>query len=255
MRNAVKHNNSLIVQSPSRARSKVALVTGGSRGLGKEVSLRLAGIGYNVAVNFIKESSHAARVMKYIRSDALAVRAEVADLDQVQDMAEDINQKWGRLDLLVNNAGITRDNLLIRATEEEWDEVMDTNLRGCFNTVKVFTPLLMKMGGGHIVNISSRTGLTGKAGQAAYSASKAALIGLTRSLASELGRYNIRVNAVLPGYMPTDMGEKATTAIKRASQKSLLARLSDPAEVASFIAWLSGTEGITGQVFCLDSRI
>jgi 3-oxoacyl-[acyl-carrier protein] reductase len=223
--------------------------------LGKEVALKLAGIGYDIAVNFVKESAHAGDVLKHIRSDALAVRAEVEDMTQVRDMAEDISKKWGRLDLLVNNAGITKDNLLLRATEEEWDEIMNINLKGCFNTVKVFAPVLIKMGGGHIVNISSLSGLTGKAGQAAYSASKAALAGFTRSLASELGQYNIRVNAVLPGYMPTDMGKKASSAIERARQKSLLGRLSDPAEVASFIAWLSGTEGITGQIFCLDSRM
>ena len=173
---------------------------------------------------------------------------------QVMGMAEEIKQRWGRLDLLVNNAGIARDALLLKATEEEWDEVMRINLRGCFNMVKVFAPVLKKTGGGHIVNMSSRSGLMGKAGQAAYSASKAALIGFTRSLAAELGRYNIKANAVLPGYMPTDMGKKAAGAIKRAREKSMLGKLSDPAEVASFVVWLAETEGITGQVFSLDSR-
>lgn len=255
MSDEIKHENpSPVAHCPSPGHSKVALVTGGSRGLGKEVVLGLAEAGYSVAVNYLKESSRAGEVLKLAGGEALAVKADVADMAQVVGMAEEIKQRWGRLDLLVNNAGIARDALLLRATEEEWDEVMRINLRGCFNMVKVFAPVLKKTGGGHIVNISSRSGLTGKAGQAAYSASKAALLGFTRSLAAELGRYNIKANAILPGYMPTDMGKKAAGAIKLARGKSLIGRLSDPAEVASFVAWLAGTEGITGQVFSLDSR-
>jgi 3-oxoacyl-[acyl-carrier protein] reductase len=233
---------------------KVALVTGGSRGLGKEVALELAGVGYKVTVNYVKESSRAEEVLRLARGEAFAVRANVADMAQVLDMATEIMHRWGRLDLLINNAGITGDALLLKTTEEEWDKLMRINLRGCFNTVRVFAPFLKKMGGGHIVNVSSRSGLIGRAGQTAYSATKAALIGFTRSLAVDLGRYNIKVNAVLPGYMPTDMGNTASGAIKHAKEKSLIGKLSDPAEVASFITWLAGTEGITGQIFSLDSR-
>lgn len=256
MRNSVNNEKlSYPAQRPSNANSKVALVTGGSRGLGKEVALKLGNIGYNVAVNYVKEPSHVGEVSNHTSNNSLTIKAEVSDMTQVMSMAEEIKKKWGNLDLLVNNAGIIRDSLLIKATEEDWEEVLNINLKGCFNTVKAFAPILKNRGGGHIVNISSRSGLTGNSGQSAYSASKAALVGFTRSLASELGQFNIRVNAVIPGYMQTDMGMKSTSAIKRAKEKSFLGKLSDPAEVASFIAWLAGTEGITGQVFSLDSRM
>ena len=131
---------------------------------------------------------------------------------------------------------------------------MEVNLKGCFNTVKAFAPLMMKSGGGHMINISSYSGARGKAGQAAYSASKAALIGLTYTLAKELSEYKIKVNAVLPGYMPTEMGSKASEAMKKAKEESITGSLSDPKKVAEFIAYLITTENITGQVFCLDSR-
>jgi len=131
---------------------------------------------------------------------------------------------------------------------------MRVNLKGCFNTIQAFSPLMAESGGGHIINISSRAGLMGNAGQAAYSASKAALLGLTLSAAAELGPMNIRVNALLPGYMPTDMGKGSPQAMEKAARESYLSRLASPAEATSFVLWLSGTENITGQIFTLDSR-
>jgi|Deesub1362A_J573_1020465.scaffolds.fasta_scaffold00004_346 3-oxoacyl-[acyl-carrier protein] reductase len=234
---------------------KVALVTGGSRGLGREVALALGRAGYRVVVNYIKEEAQALEVVQSIGGDAIAVKADVGEMGEVKEMSRRIEKEFGRLDVLINNAGITRDSLLLRLSESDWDLVIHTNLKGCFNTVKVFAPMMVSSGGGHIVNISSYSGLRGKEGQVAYSASKAAVLGFTFSLAKELGKDNIRVNAVLPGYMPTDMGKSAGKAMEKAERQSLLGRLSDPKEVSGFIIWLVQTEGITGQVFVLDSRI
>jgi 3-oxoacyl-[acyl-carrier protein] reductase len=173
---------------------------------------------------------------------------------EVSGMAREVENRWGRLDVLINNAGISRDALLVRLDEADWDQVLKVNLRGCLNTARAFVPLLEAAGGGHIINISSRSGLSGRAGQAAYSASKAALLGLTLSLAAELGPLDIRVNALLPGYMPTGMGKRNEKAMERARKESMLKRLSEPSEAASFVLWLAGTENITGQIFTLDSR-
>jgi 3-oxoacyl-[acyl-carrier protein] reductase len=236
-------------------RAKTALVTGGSRGLGAEVSVALGRAGYKVAVNYRAGASLAEEVATRTGPAAVALKADVADAAQVEAMAEAIARRWGRLDVLVNNAGITRDALLPRLSEEDWDKAIRVNLKGCFNTARALAPLMRGSGGGHIVNVSSRSGLSGNAGQAAYSASKAAILGLTKSLAAELGEYYVRVNAVLPGYMPTDMGGGSPAAMERAMKESLLGRLSEPAEAASFIVWLAGTRGITGQAFCLDSRL
>jgi 3-oxoacyl-[acyl-carrier protein] reductase len=170
-------------------------------------------------------------------------------------MADLIEKEAGRLDVVISNAGITKDALLLRQSEEEWDSIIRTNLKGCFNIIKTMAPLMVKSGGGHIVNISSRSGLKGKAGQVAYSASKAALLGLTYTSAAELAVYNIRVNAVLPGFMTTDMGMKAVRAMTEARGKSMIHRLSDPAEVAAMVVAIVNTGNITGQVFSLDSRI
>ena len=234
---------------------RVALVTGASRGLGREIALALAGRGHAVFVNYLSAEREAAEVVRKAGSDAVAVKADVADPGQVQAMADRISQEAGRLDVIVNNAGVTKDNLLLRQSEKEWDLLLRTNLNGCFHVIRSLAPLMAKSGGGHIVNISSRSGLIGKAGQAAYSAAKAALLGVTRTSAAELAMYNICVNAVLPGYMKTEMGTSAEKAIEAAKEASLLKRLSDTAEVADFIAYLVGTESVTGQVFSLDSRV
>lgn len=233
----------------------VAVVTGAARGLGKEIAIALANRGYSVAVNYHHSKTEAAALLQEIGAEVISVRADVGDLTQVIDMADIVNKKWGRVDALINNAGIARDGLLIKYKEADWDEVMRVNLKGCFNTIKAFAPLLIQSGGGHIINIASSSGIKGKTGQAAYAASKAALIGLTYTLAKELGGYNIRVNTVLPGYMPTAMGSAAEKAMKEALGESLLKRLSDPCEAAAFISNFITTSSLTGQVFRLDSRI
>lgn len=234
---------------------RVALVTGASRGLGKEIGLTLAQKGYTLVVNFLTSGHAAEKVAAAAGGDSFSLQADVGDPAQVRRMSGVIEARCGRLDVIVNNAGIARDNLLVRQSEKEWNEVIKTNLTGCFNVIRTLSPLMVKSGGGHVVNISSRSGLTGKTGQAAYSAAKAALLGLTCTAAQELAAHHIRVNAVLPGYLMTEMGRTAERAADAAREASLLKRLSDPAEVAGFIAFLVSTEGVTGQVFRLDSRL
>jgi len=234
---------------------KVAVVTGASRGLGREIAFTLSRAGYHVAVNYHLSKKEAAEVVRTMSLPSIAIKADVGNLRDVEQMAKQVYKKWGRIDVLINNAGIVKDGLLIRYEEYDWDEVMRVNLKGCFNTVKSFVPFMISSGGGHIIHISSYSGLKGKAGQAAYSASKASVIGLTVTLAKELAEYNIKVNALLPGYMPTQMGSKAEEAMKKASKESILGTLSNPEAVSEFIACLTKTCTVTGQVFALDSRI
>ncbi|MDA8432598.1 MAG: SDR family oxidoreductase [Nitrospiraceae bacterium] len=233
---------------------RVALVTGASRGLGREIARALARAGYVVAANYLTAEAEAQETVSMIGTGSFAVRADVGDPAQVLDMRRLIEKRCGRLDVIVSNAGIARDDLLVRQSEKDWDDVIETNLTGSFNVIRLLSPLMVQSGGGHIVTISSRAGHAGKAGQAAYSAAKAGLLGVTRTAAVELAADNIRVNAVLPGYLMTEMGKSAERAADAAKKASLLNRLSDPKEVAGFIAFLVGTEGVTGQVFSIDSR-
>lgn len=233
--------------------NKVAVITGATGGLGKEIALAFYENRYMVVINYLESEKSAQEIVGAIGDTAMAVKADVSRFEDISKMAEFVYEKWGRADVLINNAGIAKDALLIKQNERDWDRIMGVNLKGAFNTIKAFAPLMRN--GGHIINISSYSGLKGKEGQAAYSASKAALIGLTKTAAIELAEYKIRVNAILPGYMPTKMGISADEALKRAKKASLLNTLSNPKEVARFIIYLAGTENITGQVFCLDSRI
>lgn len=233
----------------------VALITGASRGLGRQIALALSEHGYFVALNYVSADKEADRLIKTIGNNSIALKADVGDIKQVQTMADKIKKEFGRLDVIINNAGITRDNLLLRQSELDWDIIIKTNLKGCFNIIRAMSPLMIQSGGGHIINISSYAGVKGKAGQAAYSASKAAMLGLTNTAAQELSEYNIRANAILPGYMMTEMGIKNQKAAKEAQKESILKKLSQPAEAANFIVYLLKTENITGQVFSLDSRI
>lgn len=233
----------------------VAVVTGASRGLGRHAAIALAKAGYHIGINYVHSMKGAEEVAVSTGKPSILIKADIGNLHEAEEMAEKVRQRWGRIDVLVNNAGIVRDGLMMRYREDDWDEVMRVNLGGCFNTIRSLAPLMIKSGGGHIINISSYSGLRGKAGQAAYSASKASVIGLSRSLARELGGYNIKVNCILPGFMPTEMGMGAKEAMRMAEEESILHRLSKPEEVADFIAYLVTTATITGQVFCLDSRI
>ncbi|MEW5768601.1 MAG: 3-oxoacyl-ACP reductase family protein [bacterium] len=238
-------------------KSEICIVTGASRGLGRAIAVRFSLAGYCVVVTYRQESEKAKEVVRQIgAARALACRANIARENEVEAMIEETLERWGRIDILVNNAGLTRDNLLIRLKDEEWTELLETNLRGAFHCIKAVAPVMAKGGGGHIINISSLVGIKGGFGQANYAASKSALIGLTRSAAVELGPQNIKVNAVLPGYLLTDMGLKAgVQAIERVKKENCLGRLSEVNEIADFVCHLAQMNNVSGQIFNLDSRI
>src|SRR5208283_784779 len=232
--------------------NKVAVITGGARGLGREFVLLFHQNHYKVGLNYNKSDSLISQLIQTMGNDAvMPLKADVSKAEEVRKIARDVFERWQRIDVLINNAGITIDSLLVKQREDDWDAVMKTNLKGVFNTITAFVPLMKE--GGHIVNISSYSGLKGKAGQGAYSASKAALLGLTKSAAKEFAEKKIRVNAIVPGYLSTGMGLNAGEAMKAAKAESLLNSLSDPREVARFVLHLTETANITAQVFCLES--
>lgn len=233
----------------------VALVTGASRGLGKAIALALGREGYSVVINYMKSEKEAEEVLSEVSGDSMTFLADVKDAGQVRAMGAAIRERYGRLDCIINNAGIARDSLLLRQTETDWEDVIGTNLKGPFLVMKELAPLMISSGGGHILNIASYSGMRGREGQAAYSASKAGLIGLTRSAARELAEYHIQVNAVLPGYMETGMGSGAEAALRRAGAESLVQKVCLPEEVAGSLVQLLQNRYITGQVISLDSRI
>ncbi|MGD0884930.1 MAG: SDR family oxidoreductase [Thermodesulfovibrionales bacterium] len=232
---------------------RVAIVTGGAVGLGREIAIALSGSDCRVCVNYHSSHVAAAKLIEELGDNVIAMRADVCKRDEVLAMVDRVVDKWGRMDIVVNNAGITKDALIVKQSEEDWDSVMAVHVKGLFNLVQTCVPRMNN--GGHIINISSYSGLKGNKGQAAYSSSKAALLGLTKSAAIELAARDVKVNAVLPGYMPTGMGSIAASALERAREESLLHTLSDPCEVARFIVYLSTTKTITGQTFVFDSRI
>ena len=237
---------------------KVALITGGSRGIGRAIALRLAASGANVAI--CGRGEEAARTVAdeitALGLQSFAQAADVSDADQAAQIVKATLERWGRLDILVNNAGITRDNLLMRMKEEDWDAVMATNLKGAFNCCKAAVRPMMKARGGRIINISSVVGISGNAGQANYAASKAGLLGLTKSLAKELGSRNITVNAVAPGFVPdTGMtGDLAEEAIEGLTAQIPLGRFGSVEDVAHAVAFLAsdGSAYVTGQVLAVD---
>jgi len=233
----------------------VCLVTGSSRGLGKAIALAFGKRGHQVVIHYKDKSKEAENVASQIK-DSIVLKADVRNFKEVKTIIDKVIKRWGRIDILVNNAGVTKEALLLRTTEKDFDDVISTNLKGPFNFIRAVTPYMIKQKSGHIINISSITGIKGKSGLSVYCASKAALIGLTLSTAVELSRYNIMVNAVLPGYMLTDMGILSSDKSKEIALKdSLVKKFSEPDNAAEFIYYLSETSGITGQVFNLDSRI
>lgn len=238
---------------------RVIVVTGASRGLGREIALRFGRAGEKVVVNYRAREQDAVTVAEdVIRAggDAMTFKGDVRVAAAVDEMLSETQKRLGAVDVLVNNAGITNDGLLLRLTEQGWDDVLNTNLKGSFHTIRAASRIMMKNRRGHIINISSIVGVQGRTGQANYSASKAGLIGLTKAAAKELGRLNIQVNAVLPGYLITEMGKAVSdTILNRVLEENTLGRISGPAEVADFIYHLSLMNNVSGQVFNLDSRI
>lgn len=237
---------------------KVALITGASRGIGREIALSFAANGATVIVNYCGSQDKAEAVVKDITDNggiAKAMKFNVASHDETKEAIDEIIKEYGRVDILVNNAGITRDNLMIRMSEEDFDDVVSTNLKGAFNTIKHLYRNFMKLRAGKIINISSVSGVMGNAGQANYSASKAGIIGLTKTMARELASRNINVNAIAPGFIETDMtGNMNEETIKAAAQGIPLSRLGKTTDVANLALFLAGKESdyITGQVICVD---
>jgi 3-oxoacyl-[acyl-carrier protein] reductase len=235
---------------------KVAIVTGASRGIGRATALALAAEGAKVVVNYASSSSAADQVVAEITGiggDAIALIADVSKADQVDALVDKTMEKWGRIDVLVNNAGITRDTLLLRMKPEEWQAVIDLNLTGVFLCTKAVSKIMLKQKSGRIVNITSVAGQMGNPGQSNYSAAKAGVIGFTRTVARELASRSITVNAVAPGFIATDM----TADLKAESilQMIPLNRYGQPEEVAGMISFLAAAPAaayITGQVFNVD---
>ncbi|MGH2541257.1 MAG: 3-oxoacyl-[acyl-carrier-protein] reductase [Ardenticatenaceae bacterium] len=238
--------------------SKVALVTGGSRGIGRAIALQLAEVGADVAVNYQGNAQAAQEVVETIRDmgrRSLAVQADVKDYGAVEEMVKQVTGELGSLHIVVNNAGVTRDNLMMRMKEEDWDLVLDTNLKGAFNVIKVVQRPLMRARYGRIVNITSVSGIGGNAGQANYASAKAGLIGLTKSVAKELGSRGITCNAVAPGIIPTDLTADLPEELTRAAiQLTPLGRLGTVEDVAQAVAFLASDAAsfITGQVLNVD---
>jgi len=235
-----------------------AIVTGASRGLGKAIAVALAAAGAKVAL-LCKENCPAAReTARRIEKEAgraWAFPCDVADSEAVRRTIGEVSRRAGSIDVLVNNAGVSHSSLLLKTDERTWDEVISTNLTGAFNCTRAVIPFMLRRGKGHIVNISSLSGVRGAAGASAYCASKAGLIALTLATAREYGRHNIAANAVLPGYMPTDLGNSLSPASRqRILSENVLGRGSSIEEIAAFIARLIRMEGVSGQVFNLDSR-
>lgn len=241
--------------------NKVAIVTGASRGIGKAIALTLAHYGASVVVNYCGSKEKAEEVVDEIKNNggiAISYQADVVDFEAVKKMFDDVLKQFGKIDILVNNAGITKDNLIIKMSEEEYDRVIDTNLKGVFNCLKHGSRIMLKQKSGRIINMSSVVGVIGNPGQVNYSASKAGVIGMTKSLAKELGSRGITVNAVAPGYIKTDMtAVLKEDLMEKVMEQIPLKRLGEVEDIAETVAFLASDKAsyITGQTIQIDGGL
>lgn len=237
---------------------KVALVTGAAKGIGRAIALALAGDQVTVVVNYNGSKERAEAVVEEIKAlgaDGCVYQCNVADTDATLAMVKEIIAQYGRLDILVNNAGITRDNLIMKMSEGDFDAVINANLKGCFNTIKAVSRQMLKQRAGRIINITSVSGILGNAGQANYAASKAGIIGLTKTMARELASRGITVNAIAPGFVDTDMTKALPEQVREAATAQIpLGHFGKPEDIANMAAYLASEKAayITGQIISVD---
>lgn len=239
-------------------KGKTVIITGGARGIGKAAALKLASLGANLVINYLgndKAASETEEACKQLGAEILLIKGDVASAEQCEKIAAAALERFGRIDVLINNAGITRDGLLMRMEEKDFDSVINTNLKGTFLMTKAVSRQMLKQRYGRIINMASVVGITGNQGQANYSASKAGVIGLTKSFALEVAAKGITVNAVAPGFIETDMTDAMTDAAIEAAKALIPAkRMGSPEDVAEVIAFLASEQSgyITGQTVCVD---
>lgn len=242
-------------------KNKVAIVTGASRGIGRAIAIALAKNGATVVVNYCGSKEKAEEVVTSIETmgqKSMSYQADVSDATSVQTMFATVMEKYGSVDILVNNAGITKDNLILKMTEEDFDAVVETNLKGVFHCLKVAAKIMLKQKSGRIINISSISGVIGNPGQVNYSAAKAGVLGMTKSLAKELGARGITVNAVAPGYINTEMTENLSDSLKDKVKDLIpLKRLGEVEDIAEMVAFLASDKAayITGQTIQIDGGL
>ncbi|MDY2581730.1 MAG: 3-oxoacyl-[acyl-carrier-protein] reductase [Clostridium perfringens] len=239
-------------------KDKVAIVTGGTRGIGRAIALKLADQGANIVINY-RNSDKEAEELKAILEEkgvkVLTVKCDISNFEDSKNLMDKCKEVFGKIDILVNNAGITKDTLIMRMKEEDFDNVIDVNLKGTFNCAKHASAIMLKQRFGKIINMTSVVGIAGNAGQVNYAASKAGVIGLTKSLAKELGSRGITINAVAPGFINTDMTASLSEKVKEEASKNIpLKRLGDPEDVANLVGFLASDAAnyITGQVINVD---
>ena len=237
-------------------KDKCAIVTGASRGIGRAIAKKLASLGANIVLNYRSNDEEALKVKEELLSygvDVFLYKCDISDFNAVEEMIKASKEKFGKVDIMINNAGITKDTLLLRMKEEDFDKVIEVNLKGVFNCLKAITPVMIRQKCGKIVNLSSVVGLVGNAGQVNYAASKAGLIGFTKSVAREVAARGVRVNAIAPGFIESDMTDAIPEKMKDAMIAQVpMKRIGQAEEVAEVAAFLASQEYLTGQTIAID---